>query len=133
MGSEGFLTVAVGVALVGCGAAPSSSGGTLPSPLSATAMIEVSADSELARMLAPGTPAQLFVASEGLGYPAGQAGRWRAEATLATADEVLALAGILGVSGEVTDPDDGLGPGLMVGSPQSTDGALLVSSFSDPF
>ena len=38
------------------------------------------------------------------------------------------------MSGEVTDPDDGLGPGLMVGSPQSaSDGALLVSSFSDPF
>jgi len=97
-------------------------------------MIEVSADSELARMLAPGTPAQLFVASEGLDYPAGQAGRWRAEATPATTDEVLALAGLLGVSGEVTDPGDGLGPGLMVGSPQSaSDGALLVSSSIDPF
>jgi len=85
-------------------------------------------------MLAPGTPAQLFVASEGLDYPAGQAGRWRAEATPATTDEVLALAGLLGVSGEVTDPGDGLGPGLMVGSPQSaSDGALLVSSSIDPF
>ena len=84
-------------------------------------------------MLAPGTPAQLFVASEGLDYPAGQAGRWRAEATPATTDEVLALAGLLGVSGEVTDTDDGLGPGLMVGSPRSADGALLVSSSSDPF
>jgi len=134
MRTAGFLTVAVAVALVGCGAAPSSSGGTLPSPLSDTAMIEVSADSELARMLAPGTPAQLFVASEGLDYPAGQAGRWRAEATPATTDEVLALAGLLGVSGEVTDPGDGLGPGLMVGSPQSaSDGALLVSSSIDPF
>jgi len=96
-------------------------------------MIEVSADSELARMLAPGTPGQLFVASEGLDYPAGQAGRWRAEATPATADDVLELAGLLGVSGEVTDTGDELGPGMMVGSPQSTDGALLVSSFSDPF
>jgi len=117
MRTAGFLTVAVAVALVGCGAAPSSSKDSLPSPLSDTAMIEVSADSELARMLAPGTPAQLFVASEGLDYPAGQAGRWRAEATPATTDEVLALAGLLGVSGEVTDTDDGLGPGLMVGSP----------------
>ncbi len=133
MRTAGFLTVAVAVALVGCGAALSSTEGSLPSPLADTAMIEVSADSELARMLAPGTPAQLFVASEGLDYPVGQAGRWNAEATPATADEVLALAGLLGVSGEVTGPDDGLGPGLMVGSPQSTDGALLVSSFSDPF
>ena len=51
----------------------------------------------------------------------------------ATADEVLALAGHLGVSGEGTDTDDGLGPGLMVGSPQSADGALSVSSSMDPF
>jgi len=87
----------------------------------------------LARMLTPGTPGQLFVASEGLDYPAGQAGRWRAETTPATADDVLELAGLLGVSGEVTDTGDELGPGLMVGSPQSTDGALMVSSFSDPF
>ena len=84
-------------------------------------------------MLTPGTPTQLFVASEGLDYPAGQASRWRAETTPATADEVLALAGHLGVSGEVTDTDDGLGPGLMIGSPQSADGALVVSSLMDPF
>ena len=51
----------------------------------------------------------------------------------APADEVLALASRLGVSGEVTDTDDGLGPGLMIGSPQSADGALLVSSLMDPF
>ena len=133
MRTAGVLTVAVAVALVGCGAAPSSSGGTLPNPLSDTAMIEVSADSELARMLTPGTPTQLFVASEGLDYPAGQASRWRSETTHATAHEVLALAGHLGVSGEVTDTDDGLGPGLMVGSPQSADGALSVSSSMDPF
>ena len=118
--------------LAACGSVPASSSETLPTSSADTSTIEVSADSEMARMLGPDTPAELFTAVAGLDYPAGRAGRWEMTTEPSTDDEALLLAGLLGVPGNVTPVGDGFGPGLMVGSPESDGGTLIINSFAEP-
>lgn len=133
---RGVWVAAVVIALAGCGTGDSSSnsgGETLPNALPIDAgVIEVSSDSELAAMLGPETPAELFVAAPELEYPAGSAVRWEMAIDPPTEDEVRRLAELVGVAGDVTDLEDGLGGGLQVGTPQADGGWLAVRSFGEP-
>ncbi len=128
------LVLAV-VALSACGETPESvtgPPGTLPGAVpTATDMITVSSDSELARMLEPVAPPQPVSTLDGLAFPAGAAPMRKMSPEPSTPDEVRRLAEVIGVTGEVRPLDEV--PGLVVGSAESGDGELRVIDAVEPY
>jgi len=121
--------------LVSCGSSDASSGDTLPVPgaVAQAQSIEVSADSELARMLDTAAPSELFEAAPGLAVEPGMAGRWEVSSMPATLDEAEALAALFDVAGEVVADESGFGAELVVGSFDEGSSAVTVTSASQPF
>lgn len=132
---RGLVVIVVAGLLVSCGSSDASSGDTLPVPgaVAQAQSIEVSADSELARMLDTATPSELFEAVPGLAIEPGMAGRWEMASMPATPDEAEALAALFDVAGEVVEGESGFGVELVVGSFDEGSGAVTVTSASEPF